>query len=388
MTNGNLDFFNRHDKKDVLTIEKSRKVIFDTISKINLNLNNLTILTEAATGNWIYTPIIAAFSGASKVICITKNSKYGSAHNIKKNFDRISKYYNLSEKVFVCEKLTNELISSADIVTNSGFLRPIDKKFVCTMKKTGVISLMWEPWEFRTDDLDLVQCWNKGISVLGVNESNIFLNVLSYVETMIIKIFKKYKIKLKNKKIILVIENKFGIQIFNALKSQGANCYCITASMKLELKKLGATIIGSNFENKNINSFLEKSDIILVDSFPIKKNIIGINEGIEISTLKKLCPNVKIFTFFGKIDSVNLNKFGIRYYPKIQPKFGHLGWTADVLGSKPTIEFNSLGLKVGELLARSRIAKMSARQAELNALKSGFCLDFSETQRKNVLNNS
>ena len=48
------------------------KLIINSIKKFELNLKNLTVLTEAATGNFKVTAVIAALAGA-KVIAFTKN---------------------------------------------------------------------------------------------------------------------------------------------------------------------------------------------------------------------------------------------------------------------------------------------------------------------------
>lgn len=49
-----------------------------------LDLNGLIVFTEAACGEFIYTPIIAAMAGAKKVYAITKDSKYASKDEVKK----------------------------------------------------------------------------------------------------------------------------------------------------------------------------------------------------------------------------------------------------------------------------------------------------------------
>ena len=45
-------------------------------------------------------------------------------------------------------------LEDADIVTNSGHLRPLDEEAVGRMKPGAAIPLMYEAWELRPDDVD------------------------------------------------------------------------------------------------------------------------------------------------------------------------------------------------------------------------------------------
>ena len=99
--NNSLNNFNPLDKKDVDEINKIKNYIFFAIKKIDLDLSGLTVITEAATGPWKYTPFIAAFANANKIICYAKDSKYGSKKEIKENFEKISNFFGLQNKIFV-----------------------------------------------------------------------------------------------------------------------------------------------------------------------------------------------------------------------------------------------------------------------------------------------
>jgi hypothetical protein len=148
-----------------------------------------------------------------------------------------------------------------------------------------------------------------------------------------------------------------------------------------ELKERGVDIISSRLDSKEVEPYLKECDLIIIDSVPIKEEIIG-GKGLQISKLKEISPLVKIIVYFGSVDYLGLKKAGLECYPKENPGEEHMGWTADLLGSKIIIESNTLGLKIGEILARLRLKGMSPREAELEAVKNPLCLDFSEQQRK------
>lgn len=366
---------------DLDSLEKIKQIILDSIKTINLDLSGFTVLTEAATGNWAYTPFIAALSKATSVICYTRDSKYGTAQEIICNFNILSKFFNVQKQIQVCEKLTKEIIGKADIVTNSGLLRPINKKFINSMKKTAVISLMWEPWEFRKQDLDLAACMKRGISVMGVNEDNEILNVTKYNGENILQILSNNKISIKGKNVIVVVENKFYSPIISSLVSKGAKITLVSQSMFDDIKNLEFPVI-RDIASKEAISFLKKCNLIIINSAPLKNKIIGGKKGLSISFLKKLNPRVKILVYFGNVAYEEIKNAGLECYPSANPGVGHMPWTLDFVGSNPTIELNALGLKVGELLAKNRLSGLGVDETEKKSLASPFCLGLAEKQKK------
>lgn len=375
-------FNQKSNRFDLDTLKKANQIMHNSIKSINLDLSGLTVLTEAATGNWVYTPFIAALSGA-QVICYTKDSKYGETNEIIHNFEILSKYFDVQKRIHVYKNLTNEIIGKSDIVTNSGLLRPINKKFINSMKKTAVISLMWEPWEFRNKDLDLTACTKKGIAVLGVNEDNHILNVAQYNGENILKILSANRIPIKRKNVLVIVENRTYPHVIKSLISHGANIMLVSESMYIESNNSDIPVI-HDLKNSEVISFLKKCDLIIINSAPLRKKIIGGKCGLSILLLKKINPDVKILVYFGNVDYKGIKKAGLACLPIKSSGLGHMPWTLDFLGPKPTIELNALGLKVGELLAKNRLSGFDVEEAQQKALTSPFCLDFTVGQKKHL----
>jgi hypothetical protein len=387
LTKNRFDSFDFNDPQHIQSLNKIIPIIKKTIKKLELDLDGLVVLTEAATGNWSFLPIIAAMANSKQVLCYTKTTKYGTSDQIKENFKNISKYLHLEKKIFVYSTLDKSIIKKADVVTNSGHLRPINKDFLKNLKKTSVISLMWEPWEFRNSDLDLKFCQKHGISILGTNEHNSIIDSMSYAGDLLEKIFQMTKINVKNKNVILIGENISSIYLYKKLISFGSTVNCISKLCKNEFKDLNANLIGSEITDKKIESFIKKSDLIIICTIPIKKKIIGGAYGLSVKKLKTLNPQIKILVYLGNIDYPQLKKMNFSCYPENEPHSGHMGWTADILGPKVTIETLALGLKTGQILANFRKNGHSARQAELKAIKTPFCLDFPYSIRKKLREN-
>ena len=142
---------------------RAKHLMEEAIKKFRLNLTGFTILTEAASGNYIFTPLICALSGAKRVIAFTKDSIYASKEKVIESTFIFADFLGVSKKIDLSTELDPEIISKADIVTNLGFLRPINKEFISYLKPTAVIPLMFETWEFRKEDLDLKECLKKAL---------------------------------------------------------------------------------------------------------------------------------------------------------------------------------------------------------------------------------
>lgn len=72
-------------------------------------------------------------AGAKKVYAITKDSKYASKDEVKKKTMLFAELCDVVDKIEVVFDKRN--INQADIVTNLGFVRPIDKETIDMMKE-------------------------------------------------------------------------------------------------------------------------------------------------------------------------------------------------------------------------------------------------------------
>jgi hypothetical protein len=115
----------------------------------------LTVVTEAATGTYVVTPVLAAAAGA-EVFAVTRHTRYGGVDYVRSLTVELANLCGCSNRLHVVEHLTAESIGSADIVTNSGHVRPISASMIALM--TTAIPLMYESREFRASDLDLDAC--------------------------------------------------------------------------------------------------------------------------------------------------------------------------------------------------------------------------------------
>ncbi|MCX7594268.1 MAG: hypothetical protein N2235_10980, partial [Fischerella sp.] len=140
------------------------------VARCNLQLQKAVVLTEAATGAYAVTPVVAAMAGAQKVFALTRSSRYGTIEEVKAQTQKLAALAGVSDRIELIAAKTKDIVVQADIITNSGHVRPIDAEMIGWMKPTAVIGLMYEAWEFRPEDVNLSACRVRGIQVAGVNE--------------------------------------------------------------------------------------------------------------------------------------------------------------------------------------------------------------------------
>lgn len=78
----------------------------------------------------------------------------------------------MSERNLVSRPRGPELLGKADVITDTGFVRPIDAQTVAQLERPAVITLMCEPWELGPTDVDLPARQDAGVPVIGTDETD------------------------------------------------------------------------------------------------------------------------------------------------------------------------------------------------------------------------
>jgi len=301
-------------------------------------------------------PIIAAKAGAKRVIAYAKSSRYATAAQAKRVIGKISRLYQ-TEQIEVITRLSNGIISEADIVTNSSSLRPLDKKFIEAMKEVAVIALMYESWEFRPSDLDLEAAKAKGIMVMGTNESA--AGIFDYVKPLVVKMIFEAGLEVWGNNFLIISSDNFGPKLKEVLISLGAKTKLFGSKAPFDLAKLGWTRV----------------DGIIMADVTSDKTLVGRGGIIDIAALKKNHPEAKIIQFAGEVETEQLSAANIDYYPKHYVGARHMGQTMADLGPKAVIEYLAAGLKVGEEMRRARDNYDDFQRVKKAALKNPICQD-------------
>ena len=318
-----------------MTIDsEAYQLIQNSIQKLKLNLEGKTVLTEIGSGAFMYIGLIAALAGAKKLILWTKDSSYGAANDIIKDFTVHYKAWNLKTE-FIISKNSRPIsdIQEADIITNSGFIRPIDSGFINQIKPSAVIAYMAEAWEFRASDINLNYCHQKNILVGGTWENHPNLNIFDNCGPLALKMMADAGQDITNKNIAIVSNDHFGAVISKALKG------------------IAHSIINTAQLNQiNFSSF----NLIFIADYSTENTILGSDGLLPIDKIQH-CPVVHLA---GKVDVVFAEKNRIKVWPAKNGASKKMTFTLAYLGIKPVIDLHTAGLKVGELMHNNQTSDL------------------------------
>ena len=99
------------------------------IDALGLDLRGRTVLTEAATGPYVVTALLAALAGA-EVYAYAADNRYASAAEaiaeVAACLDDPALAH-LQSSVHLVQSVDPEVVRRANVITNSGNLRPLDR---------------------------------------------------------------------------------------------------------------------------------------------------------------------------------------------------------------------------------------------------------------------
>lgn len=350
---------------------RCRRLIDDAIHAFSLNLRGDTVLTEAATGYYMLTPIIAALGYAKKVYALTKDSRYGSACNIIKKTMELASAWGVKDKIEVFISRDDPRIRQADIVTNLGFVRPLNSDFLNRLKPTAVIPLMWETWEFRKEDLDLEACHKLGIPVLGTNEHSARLETFCYIGPLAMKLLYSLDIEILRSDIIVIGSGEFRTHTVQSLKDAGARVFQIRIDE------------GESLQMPQNQELLSTCDAIVIVEHNSHTLLIGKGGQITAKQLYELNSGICIAHITGGVNQDDLEATGIPFRPVYLAPSGYMSVATDYLGPHPLINLHTAGLKVGQMMLQARKQGLKGYEAEMSVLKkNNLAQGFSGYHRK------
>ena len=309
------------------------KIIKESIAFLRLDLSGLTVLTEAASGPYVVTPIIASLAGASHVLALTRDSQYASARAVIDQTRALEALCDTPIEASIYTQRSTELFAQADVVTNLGFVRPIDSCAIAAMKPDAVIPLMCEAWELRSGDVDLKACNSKEIKVGGTNEDYPGLDIFSYSAWLCLKMLFDAQVEVHQCKISIVGADKFGRTIYGLFSQMG-----------IDVKLL------EHLRGPEVLEILADLDALVIADYTRTDVIIGEDGDIEPSVFSRYFPALSIIHFAGVIDAQKLFEMGVTIYPYNTLESHRMGLTLGALSPIPVIKLHTAGLKVAELL--------------------------------------
>lgn len=346
--------------KQLDNIPRVKRIIIDTIKRLKLDLTGMSVLTEAASGNFIVTPLIAALAGAKKVYVVSRDTRYGAVREILEYLNTISISMGIDDSIIEYVDDKNTVASEVDIVTNSGHVRPIDREFIQHLKPTAAIPLMFESWEFRHEDIDLETCIEYNIPILGTNERDPYLHIFRYVGLCALKLLFESQIEVYRSNILLLSSGEYLKEIKEVLASNGANVTCINT-----LKSNERILLDK----------LSEYDAIVVAEQENKKCLIGEpSDFINEKMLRR--SNAVVIHIAGVLDYEVLDRCHVVKYPSDEIHYGYMTVTTDYVGVRPVIELNTGSLKVGQALIEGKKIYSCISDVQKYAIENSPAMSF------------
>ncbi len=307
-----------------------------TLARTELDLSGLTILTEAATGAYCVTPVIAALANADRVYALTRPSRYGSIAEVKACTIGLATLAGVADRVEIIETIDNEVLARADIVTNSGHLRPLTRSIISKLPQHCIIALMFETWEFRTSDIDLAAARERSIPIVGVNERHPAVDVFSYLGPLCVNMLHEAGVPVYGSRIALLCDNDFSSFIARSLIGLGADIRSFSEVASLERGHWDAIVLA-----------LQPAAGPRIDA-------------LGASHLARVAPNAIMVQLWGDADRAAIEATGVSVWPRQAPAPGHMGVLLSAIGPEPIIRLQTGGLRAAEWVRRGKAIEVGS----------------------------
>jgi len=352
----------------VSSLSRGARLVQDCVTRFGLDLTDLTVYTEAASGPYLYTPLVAAAAGAEEVIAVTADSIYATAADVAGATSAAAAELDLATRIHITERGRPDEVGRSDIVTNTGFVRPIDAALVSMMKRTAVVPLMWETWELRASEVDLASCRRHGILVLGTDEGRAPLDFHPYLGLVALKVLFELSLEAYRTRVLLLGTGEvFGASIAASLTRAGATVDWYSADSR-----------GGRYDDlaPYWDEHGHEVDALILAEHRSPRPLIGPGGYLSYESLRARRPDLGVGVIAGHHDPDGLLGSGLRTFPgRIRP-FGYMSYQPSDLGPRPVLELYAAGLRVGQEMARARLRGLGLDDARDYALARSPAMGF------------
>lgn len=312
------------DERPGLSLSRLCRLVAEAVERCALDLSGARVLTEAATGAYVVTPVIAALSGAH-VVAITADSRYGTAREVKDATMTLARRLGVGDRIMVTGQREVEQFAAADVITNSGHVRPITGKLAAAIRPGAVVPLMFESWEAQVGrlDIDVDVLRERGVQIAGTNERHPHVDVFSYLGPMAVAELADAGVAAYRGRIAVLCDNAFREYLVDGLKIAGAEV------------DVAASLDGLSGDCP---------DALLVAQQPTGSSVLSAADLLRIG---RIWPDCVLVQFWGDIERAHCR---VPTWPVVAPPAGHMGVLPSRLGPEPIVRLQAGGLKVGQVL--------------------------------------
>lgn len=313
------------------------RLMRETVAACDLRLEGRRVITEAATGAYVVTPVLAALAGA-RVQAFTRSTRHGTIEEVAAATKALAALVGVEDRIEIVAERAALRFEEADVVTNAGHLRPLDASVIGRLRPGAALPLMFEDWEFRPGDLDLEACRRRGVLVAGTNERHPVVDVFSFLGAMALKLLFDAGIAVYRSRLVLLCDNAFSPYIAGTLE-----------------RLAGELVVCARPAAPPFSP-----DAVLVATAPLTSAaaVTALSEQIA-----QAYPDAAVVQYWGDLDRGVFEARGIPLWPPQAPAPGHMAVLPGDIGPEAIVRLQAGGLKVAEVLlkpARERTAADAA----------------------------
>ncbi|MEP9373338.1 hypothetical protein [Mesorhizobium sp. KR1-2] len=297
------------------------------IEILELDLAGLAVVTEAATGAYASTAVIAALAGARVHACARDTNSHGSADDAIAATRELARLAGVEARISFSRGIPQFALVACDILTNSGRIRPITRRVINLLPPTAIIALMFEAWEFRDTDLDLAACRERGIRVAAVNERHRDVAVFPFLGPLCVCLLRDAAMPVAGQRVAILCDNPFADFLLAGLTEAGANAALFADLHQLAHGSWDAVVLA-----------------LLPGDRPLDRD--------DLEMIARKAPGALLAQFWGGIDRDAARSLGLQVCPATEPSRGHMGILLNRLGHEPIVRLQAGSLKAAEIVRR------------------------------------
>lgn len=308
------------------------------IGRLELRLDGKRVLTEAATGKYAVTPVIAGLAGATRIYALAKASRFGSEEDIRRDIWELAPA-ELRRRIEVLQAVDEIDLGSIDIVTNSGHLRPLREQVIERLGRGAMVSLMYDAWEFREADVDLDLCAQHEVPVVAVNEAHPELETYKTNALLVLGALERLGVEVFDASVAVVADNLIGGYVEQALSWLGAHVHLLRPDQSPDWRErlmacsgLEVLVLVVRRYSSDVDAFLRGPDAA--------------------AHLGSRSPDLRIVLLMGDVDLAVIAERGVECYPRRASAAGHMAINTHETGYNAIVSLQTGGLKVGEIVSR------------------------------------
>jgi hypothetical protein len=298
-----------------------------TVQDLQLDLRGMRVATEAASGYYMSTSLLGAVAGADEVVAVGADSDFGRFADIQDTLLAAATDQCVRRRIVCTQDRHHPSLRGVDVVTNSGFLRPLDADLLDHVGANAVITYMCEAWEFRPGDVDLDYCRRRRIPVYFSDEDGWGMGVFSMCGALAAKLCFEADLSVVGDAIAILSSDRFGPVIQRALSACGADA---------------VLLVGPSYDGLDKRVW----DGVVVAEYCEDREVIGNQVALE-DLDRMLAPGATIVQFAGANDVRATTERGWEVFPPMRLHPHRMARTLAYLGARAVVRLAGIGLKVG-----------------------------------------